>query len=486
MPTSTDPSTDDFDLQPKTVPDTSIKPAEDLKKPLVLVVEDDEDIRDQVKWALKDDYSLTEAADRRSAVAAVRRDTPDAVLLDLGLPPDRDSSSEGLATLTEILRYDPTIKIIIVTGNSTKSAALSAIQFGAYDFINKPVALDVLGVILQRAIYLRQLEQECRALHAQSLNTEFETIVGVSPAMQKVYEVMRRVAGTDLPVLITGENGTGKELVAKVIHRQSSRREGPFVAINCGAIPENLLESELFGHERGSFTGAHRQQRGKVEYASGGTLFLDEIGELPLNLQVKLLRFLQDGEIERVGGRETIQVNARLVAATNIDLQEAIAGGRFREDLFYRLSVVPLVLPPLRERGEDPVLLAQVFLMRYRDGLNRRITGLSEQARAAIAAYAWPGNVRELENRIKRAIIMARNTLIQPEDLELIYKESAPALPTLREAKAKCERDVIEQALIRVNWNISRASEQLGISRQALSESIRKHGLRRQGLERAT
>lgn len=452
------------------------------QRPVILLVEDDEEIREQMKWSLASTYVVVEAEDRRSATAAVRRESPEAVLLDLGLPPEQDSTLEGLATLQEILRFDPTPKVIIITGNNGRSAALSAIQLGAYDFINKPVALDVLGIILQRAIHLRRIEQECRALQSQAQNGEFETIVGVSPAMQKVYGVIRRVSGTDLPVLITGENGTGKELVARAIHRQSTRKSTPFVAINCGAIPETLLESELFGHEKGSFTGAHRQQKGKVEFAADGTLFLDEIGELPLSLQVKLLRFLQDGEIERVGGREKLSVNARVIAATNVDLQEAIAAGRFREDLFYRLSVVQLALPSLRERGEDALLLAQVFLTRYRDTLNRRITGLSDEARAAIAAYSWPGNVRELENRIKRAIIMAARPMIHPEDLELSHDDSGPTPPTLKEAKARCERDLIEQALIRANWNVSRASEQLGISRQALSESIKKHGLTRRAV----
>lgn len=482
MQTTTKAPLDDVGLlSEKLYPGSATVQEEAKDKPVILLVDDDEETREQMKFALDSNYVVVEAGDRRAAVAAVRREAPEAVLLDLSLPPELDSTTEGLATLQEIVRFDPTTKVIIITGNNGHGAAVSAIQLGAYDFVNKPVDLDVLGIILQRAIHLRRLEQECRALQVHAHNAEFDTMVGVSSAMQKVYGVIRRVAGTEIPVLITGENGTGKELVAKAIHRHSTRSEGPFIAINCGAIPEALLESELFGHEKGSFTGAHRQQKGKVEYATRGTLFLDEIGELPLALQVKLLRFLQDGEIERVGGRETISVNARVLAATNVDLREAIAAGRFREDLFYRLSVVQLALPPLRDRGEDALLLAQVFLTRYRDTLNRHVTGLSDQSRAAIGAYPWPGNVRELENRIKRAMIMAVHPLLQPEDLELAYQETGPPPLTLREAKARCERDLIEQALIRANWNISRASEQLGVSRQALSESIKKHGMKRGG-----
>ncbi len=457
------------------------------EKPVILVVEDDEDIREQMKWGLRASYNITEAWDHRSAVAITRRETPDCVLLDLGLPPDQDSIAQGIAILQEIVRFDPTVKVIITTGNNERNAPISAIQLGAYDFINKPVNLEMIKIILQRAVYLRRIEQECRTLQSQAQQCKFETIIGTSPPMQRVYELIHRVAGTDLAVLVTGENGTGKELVAKAIHRHSTRKEGPFIAINCGAIPEALLESELFGHERGSFTGAHRQQRGKIEYSEGGTLFLDEIGELPLGLQVKLLRFLQDGEIERIGGREKLSINTRIVAATNVNLQEAIECGRFREDLFYRLSVVQLILPPLRERGEDALLLAQACLARFRDDLNPRVSGLSDGARDSICKYPWPGNVRELENRIKRAMIMARQPLIQPEDLELPFEDNSVSLsPTLREAKARCERNVIQQALIRVNWNISRASEQLGVSRQALSESMRKHGLRKQSFDRVS
>jgi two-component system NtrC family response regulator len=278
-------------------------------------------------------------------------------------------------------------------------------------------------------------------------------------------------------VLIVGESGTGKELVARAVHQESPRREGPFIAINCGAIPENLLESELFGHEKGSFTGAHVQRKGRIELAQGGTLFLDEIGELPLSLQVKMLRFLQEQRIERVGGRESIAVDTRIVAATNMNLTEALELGTFRKDLFYRLSVVPLQVPPLREREEDSVFLAQAFVLKYRDQLNARVVGLSEEARAAIRAYPWPGNVRELENRIKRAVVMAHGTTLQPADLELSDAPAPAAYLTLREARSQFEKNLIRQALTRTNGNVTRAAEELGISRQALHESMHKYGL---------
>jgi two-component system NtrC family response regulator len=295
--------------------------------------------------------------------------------------------------------------------------------------------------------------------------------------MQHLFETVRRVASSDLAVLIVGESGTGKELVARAVHRESPRRDGAFIAINCGAIPENLLESELFGHEKGSFTGAHMQRKGRIESAQGGTLFLDEIGELPLSLQVKLLRFLQEQKVERVGGRESIAVDTRIVAATNMNLTEAMQLGTFRKDLFYRLSVVQIQVPPLREREEDPVFLAQALLLKYRDQLNMRVTGLSDEAREAIRAYHWPGNVRELENRLKRAVVMAHGTTLQPSDLELSMESTPTSYLTLREARSQFEKNLIRQALARTNGNVTRAAEELGISRQALHESMHKYGL---------
>ena len=454
-----------------------MKTEQSERRPALLIVEDDAEIREQMKWALAEDYAVLEASDRRTALAVVRRETPRLVLLDLGLPPDTNGSSEGLATLREILQFDPTMKVVVVTGNSDRANALAAVEGGAYDFIEKPVQLEVLKVILQRAVYLSRLEQENRTLQEHAGGTGFEEILGVSPAMQGIFEMIRRVAGSEVPVLITGESGTGKELVARAIHRQSTRKAGPFIAINCGAIPETLLESELFGYEKGAFTGAHRQQKGKLEYAEQGTLFLDEVGEMSLGLQVKLLRFLQDGRVERIGGRELIEVNTRVLAATNMDLKVAVEKGLFREDLFYRLSVVEIRIPPLRERGEDVLLLAQAFVSQYRDELHSRVKGLSDGAREAIRVHPWPGNVRELQNKIKRAVIMANTTLIQPADLEIPWEGAAKPSTTLKEARARVEKELIQGALASHNWNISRAAEELGVSRQSLHVLIQKYAL---------
>ena len=370
-------------------------------------------------------------------------------------------------------------KVIVITGNNERRNAIAAVQRGAYDYMEKPVQVDVLTVILNRANYLYHLEQDHRVMEERLSGDGFYSIIGCSAPMQQLFETIRKVGTSDVPVLILGESGTGKELVANALHKQSARKDGPFIVINCGAIPENLLESELFGHEKGSFTGAHRQQKGKFEYADGGTLLLDEVGELPLALQVKLLRFLQDGRVERVGGREQIDVNTRVLAATNVDLKAAIEKGTFREDLFYRLSVVEVAVPCLRDRGDDAVLLAQTFFSRYRDELNSRVTGLSEEARQAIRAHAWHGNVRELQNKIKRAVIMAKTSVIQPSDLEIAEGEAPKPSPTLREAKAQIEKDLVQQALIAQNWNVSRAAEELGVSRQGLHMLIQKYSLDR-------
>jgi two-component system NtrC family response regulator len=453
-----------------------------IANPALLLVEDDGEIREQMKWALASEFTVLEAKDRRTAIALLRRETPRLVVLDLGLPPAPDVAAEGLAALQEIIEFDPTTKVIVATGNSDRAVAMIAIQRGAYDFIEKPVQLDVLRVILQRAAYLSRLEQENRTLQEQATVNGFGELLGESPSMQHIFEVVRRVAASDVPVLITGESGTGKELVARAIHRYSTRKAGPFIPINCSAIPENLLESELFGHEKGAFTDAHRQQKGKFEFAHGGTLLLDEIGEMPLGLQVKLLRFLQDGQLERVGGREPIMVNTRVLAATNVDLKAAIERGLFRTDLFYRLSVIEVAVPPLRERAEDAVMLAQAFSLRYRETLNARVTGLSDESREAIRAYAWPGNVRELENRIKRAVVMAKGPMLQPADLELPSSGPATRPLTLKEARARVEKERIQGALASHHWNISRAAEELGFSRQSLHEFIQKYGLQKPSL----
>jgi two-component system NtrC family response regulator len=442
-----------------------------------MVVEDNPELQDQMRWALTDTHVVHLAGTPREAMALMKRERPSLVTLDLGLPPRPAEAEEGLALLEELLAVDRRAKVIVITGNNERTNAVRAVQHGAYDFLEKPVQIEVLKVILDRAWYLYQLEQEQRALQDRGSGEAFHDIIGGSPPMLKLFETIRRVGTSDVPVLILGESGTGKELVAWALHRQSTRKDGPFIAINCGAIPENLLESELFGHEKGAFTGAHKQQKGKLEFAEGGTFLLDEIGEMPLALQVKLLRFLQDGRLERVGGREPIPVNARVLAATNMDLKGAIASGRFREDLYYRLGVVELQVSPLRDRGDDVVILAQAFVSRYRDELNSLVTGLSDDAKAAIQAYSWPGNVRELENKIKRAVIMAGTSTIQPGDLEIPWETAPKQAPTFKEAKAQLEKDMVLRALLNQDGNVSRAAEELGISRQGLHVLIQKYGL---------
>ncbi|MGC4097244.1 MAG: PEP-CTERM-box response regulator transcription factor [Nitrospira sp.] len=388
-------------------------------RPVLLLVDDDDEIRDQMKWALASDYQLLEAVNRSAALTHIRQAMPQLVLLDLGLPPDSEGASEGFAILREAVQLNPAGKVIVVTGNSDRAKALAAIETGAYDFIEKPVQLDVLKVVLQRATYLFNVEQDNRARQAQGAGNEFEGLVGKSSGIQDVVRLIRRVGPSDVPVLIAGESGTGKELVARAIHRQSLRKEGPFIAINCGAIPETLLESELFGYEKGSFTGATQQRKGRIEHAQGGTLFLDEIGDVPLTLQVKLLRFLQDHTVQRLGAKDTIPVNARILAATNVNLQNAISEGRFREDLYYRLCVVTIAVPSLSQRGPDIALLARTFLLKFAEEQKKPLKGFTPQALDALASHPWPGNVRELENRIKRAVLMAEGKYVTPEDLEL-------------------------------------------------------------------
>jgi len=449
-------------------------------RPTLLLVDDDVDIREQMKWALTADYELLEASDRATALSQVRRAMPPLMLLDLGLPPDVDGASEGLAILRETLQQNPAAKVIVVTGNSDRAKAIAAIESGAYDFIEKPVLIDVLKVVLQRAIYLSNLERENRALQAQAGETAFEGLVGNSRSMQDVFGMIRRVGPSDVPVLITGESGTGKELVARAIHRLSARRTGPCVAINCGAIPETLLESELFGHEKGAFTGAAQQRKGRIEGAQGGTLFLDEIGDIPLALQVKLLRFLQDLKIQRLGAKETIAVDARIIAATNVNLQKAISEGRFREDLYYRLCVVTIAVPALSERGSDITLLARTFLTKFAEDQKKSLKGLTPQAVEALTAHSWPGNVRELENRIKRAVVMAEGKYVTPMNLELIgLSSSEEGTSTLRYSRDSREKDLVRLALEKAEGNVSRAAAELGISRPTLYQLLTRYGLKK-------
>ena len=450
-------------------------------KPNLLIVDDDEAIRSQLRWALADEYNVFSAGDRLLTLELWRQHRFPVVLLDLGLPPRPADLEEGLATLAALLELDRNVKVIIVSGQGEKNNALRAVAEGAYDFLTKPVELEELRVILRRAFSLAQLEREVRQLQSLYGGEGFEGLLGSCPSMQAVFHTIRRVAPSDVPVLILGESGTGKEVVARAIHRRSPRREGPFIPINCGAIPENLLESELFGHERGAFTGAHIQRKGRIEMAEGGTLFLDELGELPLPLQVKLLRYLQEQTIERIGGREVIPVNARVIAATNVDLRKAMEEGKFREDLYYRVAVVVIQLPPLRDRGDDIVLLARTFLRRFAAEVKRTpAPQFTSAALRALQRHDWPGNVRELENRIRRAVIMAEGRAITPEDLELADPgEAPPPLRTLREIRDAAERTAILNALQRNQWRIAPTAQELDISRPTLYELMERLGIQK-------
>jgi two-component system NtrC family response regulator len=451
-----------------------------MTKPTLLIVEDDEDIRTQMKWALAPDYEIVMAEDRVGAVAAFTASRPSVTLLDLGLPPRPNDPEEGLATLSYLIALDPLAKVIVVSGQGDKQNALHAVGAGAYDFLCKPIDPDELRLVLQRSVYVAELEQEYRALQQSRRVEAFEDMLGTSPQMQAVFTVIRKVAPTTAPVLILGESGTGKEMVAQALHRLSPQKNGPFIAINCNAIPENLLESELFGHEKGSFTGAHVQRKGHIESAAGGTLFLDEIGELPASLQVKLLRFLQEKRFQRVGGRQEIHSDTRVIAATNVNLQESVASGKFREDLYFRLAVVVVRVPTLRERGDDVTLMAKEFLHRY--GVEHRSARLTyaPDALRALHIYHWPGNVRELQNRVQRAIIMADGKRVTASDLELTEAMSTLPPQTLKEARESVERDLVQDALRRHRGKITSAALELGISRPTLYELMEKLGIARE------
>ena len=445
-------------------------------KPKLLIVEDDPSIAAQMKWALREDYEVLLAEDRNGALEIVKAQSPPVVTLDLGLPPRPAEVEEGFRALGEILSQDSLTKVIVITGHGEKEHAIRTIGQGAYDFFIKPVQAEELKIVLSRAFYLYRIEKEHRELKRRLLSESFGGMIGASPQMEKVYASIRKVATTDVPVLIVGESGTGKELVARAIHHLSLRREGPFVVINCGAIPESLLESELFGHEKGAFTGAHIQRRGRIEAAQGGTLFLDEIGELTPPLQVKLLRFLQEQKIERVGGREEIIVNARVLAATNKDLKKATAEGSFREDLYYRVGVVVISMPALRDREGDIRLLANALLHKYTAETKRNISGFTPQALLGLENHSWPGNVRELENRIKRAVIMAEGRRITLDDLELTSTYAKYGGGKLKEAREALEKDLISRVLNSKKGNLTQAAAELGISRSTLYELMQKLG----------
>ena len=444
----------------------------------LLIVDDDEQILAQLKWALAEDYQVFTASDRVSALEIFRREQMDVALLDLGMPPCPREATEGLAALEQLISGNPLMKVIIVSGNSERANALRAVEKGAHDIFPKPVDFDELKTVLGRVFKRVQLEKESREERNLAGRMSFEEIVGSSVAMKSVFNLVRKVAETEVPVLVLGESGTGKELVANAIHNLGMRKKGPFIAINCSAIPETLLESELFGHEKGSFTGASAQRRGKFEYAHGGTLFLDEIGDLAPELQVKILRFLQEKVIERVGGRGTIAVDARVIAATNQDLDAAVREGRFREDLFFRLAVVKLALPPLRDRGDDIIELAQHLADAFCVELRKPPIRFTRAALEAMRRHAWPGNVRELQNRIKRALVLADGPMIGPAELELATLEEIPVQTSLRNARQEVEKEVITRALEENGGNISKAARALGISRPTLYQLMDRYELR--------
>lgn len=447
--------------------------------PKLLIVEDDQGLQAQLKWAY-DDFEVTVVGDRAAAIAALRAEEPPVVTLDLGLPPDPDGTSEGFAVLEQIMAIKPDTKVIVATGHGARESALTAIERGAYDFYHKPVDIEELGLIVRRALALHQIEMENRALQSRAgeENTVLGGLITAAPEMVRVARTIERVANTKVSVMLLGASGTGKELLAKGLHDASDRRNGAFVAINCAAIPENLLESELFGHEKGAFTGAVKTTEGKIEQANGGTLFLDEVGDIPLPLQVKLLRFLQERTIERIGGRKHIDVDTRIVCATHQDLEAMIAAGRFREDLFYRLAEIVVKIPSLAERPGDATLLAKAFVKRFAKEMNPQVKGFAADALAAIDGWPWPGNVRELENRVKRAVIMADAKLIGAEDLDLEGSEDEEANPlNLKSAREETDRKVIRHALARSEGNISNTAKLLGISRPTLYDLLKQYDL---------
>ena len=445
-------------------------------KPKLLIVEDDLGLCSQYRWAFPA-FDVVFAHDRQQALAAAQKEQPPLAIMDLGLPPDPDGVSEGFAALDGVLRCAPRTKVIIATSHGDKTHALRAIAAGAYDFCEKPIDIQVLSLIAERGLRLALLEAENRRLSEAGAPSPIKRIVTADEGMLKLCRNVEKLAGANVTVLLLGESGTGKEALARALHDLGPRSHQPFVAINCGAIPENLLESELFGYERGAFTGAVKQTPGRIETAHRGTLFLDEIGDLPHSLQVKLLRFLQDQRVERIGGRAPIQVDVRVVSATNQMLQSNVDGGSFRSDLFYRLNPITLRVPPLRERPGDAVVLARFFLAAFNREFGRSVRGLSDDALSALAAHPWPGNVRELENRVKRAVVMSEGRLLTAADLELDAGVPDLSMFDLRLARARAERDAVQRALARSNGRLTAAAKLLGISRPTLYSLLDTHGM---------
>ena len=442
----------------------------------LLIVEDDPGIQNQLQWCFED-HEVLAATDRESAISELRRHEPAVVLQDLGLPPDDNGVSEGFATLREVLRLAPFTKVIVVTGHGDQSNAVRAVGLGAYDFCQKPVDVDTLQLIVDRAFRIFELEAENRQLAAAFGTSPLDGVIAASESMLKVCRTIEKVAPTNATTLLQGESGTGKEVLARALHTLSPRAKQSFVAINCAAIPEALLESELFGFEKGAFTGAVKQTPGKIEVANGGTLFLDEIGDMPLSLQAKLLRFLQERTIERIGGRAEIPVDVRVVGATNKNLRQAMSTGAFREDLYYRISEITIEIPPVREREGGRLLLARYLLNKFAKQQGRQIKGFTEEAHDAIESYSWPGNVREMENKIKAAVIMAETKFVTAEDLGLGVTNPPPTL-NLRAVRQTAETRAIREALARAGNNISRTAELLGVTRPTLYDLLDKYGIR--------
>ncbi|MDH5571632.1 MAG: PEP-CTERM-box response regulator transcription factor [Gammaproteobacteria bacterium] len=442
----------------------------------VLIVEDDPGLQKQLKWSFED-FEVLIAGNREEALKSIEKHQSPVVTLDLGLPPDADGSTEGLATLEQILSIAPNTKVIIVSANEDRQNAVNAVASGAYDFYQKPIDSDVLNQIVKRAYHVYELEEENRKLLMQKADMPMEGMVSNSPQMQKVCTRIEKVAPSDATVLLRGDSGTGKELCARALHVKNPNINGRFVAINCAAIPENLLESELFGYEKGAFTGAAKTTPGKIEYAEGGTLFLDEMGELPMPLQAKLLRFLQERVVERIGGREEIPVNVRVICATHQNLEDKIKRNEFREDLYYRINEIPINIPPLIERQGDVLLLARSLLDQMNKEQGKNIKGYTKDALQSIETHIWPGNVREMKNRIKRAVIMADGKQITAEDLELehvLENVTNANLFDLREIREAAEKDVIIRALNNTGGKVAPAAELLGVSRPTLYDLIQK------------
>lgn len=446
------------------------------KRDIILIVDDEEGIRSQLKWALNDEYQVLLATNADEALRLVRQEAPNLIVLDITLTPHKDT--DGLTILKKIIKVNSKIKVIIMTGNNNKDFALKSIKYGAHDYYQKPIEIDELKITIKRALYIQKLELENEFLFRKlKEEKQFEQIIGDCPQMREVFDLMKRVVSTNVPVLICGESGTGKELVARAIWRQSTRKDKPFIPVNCGAIPENLLESELFGLEKGASTGVYYEKKGKLELANRGTVFLNEIGELSSALQIKLLRYLQDKEIERVGGKQPISVDVRIISATAKNLEEEIKKHNFRIDLYYRLSIITINLPPLRERGDDVLLLANCFLHKYTKEYNKKINYFDSLAIERMRQYKWHGNVRELENRVKKAVITSRNNIITYEDLGLVDEMFTNDV-SLIDVVDNIQKKYIDMALCRTKGNVSKAARELGISRVTLYDLLNRFNIK--------